>query len=127
MTQGVLPHEVEDEELKVYPILQEAFWESSEEDHCLSDPVLLSVIPFPFFLLQEESSQTEEGPSISPVLEWLQNITQVKAQFKWELAHEWEELAMKYEDWQTRKATKHRDQWAMMATKHEDQQTMMIA
>ena len=56
LTQVVLPHEEEDEELKVYPFLQEALWESSEEEHHLSDPVLLLVPPSPFSLHQEESS-----------------------------------------------------------------------
>ena len=45
----------------------------------------------------------------------LQSITWAKAQLKWELAHEWEGLARKYEDWQTRMAMKHEDQWARMA------------
>ena len=47
-TQVVLQNKAEDEELKVYPILQEALWESSKEDHHLSDPILLSVPPSPF-------------------------------------------------------------------------------
>ena len=38
-TQVVLPCEAEDEELKVYSILQEVLWESSKEDHHLSDPI----------------------------------------------------------------------------------------
>ena len=44
-TQVVLPHEKDDEEIKVYPFLQQVLWGSSEEDHCLSDPVLLLVPP----------------------------------------------------------------------------------
>ena len=68
--------------LKVYPILQEALWESSEEDHHLSDPILLSVTSSPFFLHQEESSQTEEGPSLRPALVQLQSVTWARSQLK---------------------------------------------
>ena len=67
-TQVVLPCEAEDEELKDCPILQEMLWESSEEDHHVSDPILLSGPPSPFFLHHKDSSQTEEGPSLCPVL-----------------------------------------------------------
>ena len=100
-TQVILPFEKDDKELKVYPFFPEAFWESSEEDHHLSDLVLVSVPPSSFPPHQEESSQTEEGPSLIPALMGLQSITQAKAQLKWELAH--------------RMATKHKDQQAMMA------------
>ena len=41
----ILQCKKEGEGLKVYPFLQEALWESSEEDHYLSDPMLLSVPP----------------------------------------------------------------------------------
>ena len=118
--QVILLCEVEDKELKLYPILQEALWESSEEDHCLLDPVLLSVTSSPFFLHQQESSQTEEGPSLRPALVQLQSVTQARAQLEWELAYEWEGLARKYEDQQTKLATKHEHQRATMAAKHEE-------
>ena len=119
-TQDILPCEAEDKELKVYPILQEILWESSEEDNCLSDPILLLVPPSPFFLHHEENSQTEEGPSLSLALTQLQGVSQARAQLKWELAHEWEGLVKRYEDWQSKLATKHEDQRAVMATKHEE-------
>ena len=47
-TQVIQPHEKDDEELKVFPFFQEVLWESSEEDHCMSDPVLLLVPPSSF-------------------------------------------------------------------------------
>ena len=62
----------------------------------------------------EESSQTEEGPSLTLALMWLQSITQANAQLKWELANEMEGLARKYGDQQTRIAMKHRDWQARM-------------
>ena len=114
-TQVVLLHEEDDEELKVYPFFQEVLWESSEEDFCLSDHVLLLVSPSSFSPHQEESSQIEEGPSHSLAPTQLQNITWAKAQLEQGLDHEWEGLARKYEDWQTRMAMKHEDQWARMA------------
>ena len=89
-TQVVLPCEREDEELNVYPFLWEVLWDRSEGNHCLSDPVLLLVPPSSFSPHQEESSQTEEGPSLSLALIWLQSITWAKTQLKQELAHEWE-------------------------------------
>ena len=81
-TQVVLPCERDDRELKVYPFLQEALWESSKEDHHLSDHILLLVPPSSFSPHHEESSQTKEDPSLSPTLTWLQHITQAKAQLK---------------------------------------------
>ena len=111
--------------LKIYPILQEALWESSEEDHCLSDPVLLLVTSSPFFLHQDENLQTEEGPSLRPALVQLQSVTWARAQLKQELAYGLEGLARKYEDWWTKLAIKHEDQRVMMAAKHEEQQARM--
>ena len=67
-TQFILLHENVEEELKVYPFLWEALCESSKDDHCLSDPVLLLVPPSSFHPHQEESSQTEEVPSLSLAL-----------------------------------------------------------
>ena len=78
-TQVILLHEKNDEELNVYPLLWEALWESSKEDHHLSDPVLLLVPPSSFPPHQEDHSQTKEGPSLSPALTWLQSITCTKA------------------------------------------------
>ena len=75
---------------KVYPFLWKALWESSEEDHCLSEPVLLLVPHYFFSPHWEESSQTEEELGLSSALTWLHSITQAKAQLEWELAHEWE-------------------------------------
>ena len=75
-TQVVLPCRRDDKEIKVYPFLWEALWESSKEDHCLSDLVLLSVPPSSFSPHQEESSQTEKGFSLSLTLTRLQIITQ---------------------------------------------------
>ena len=86
-TQVVLPCEEEDGELKIYPFLQEALWESSEEEHHLLEPTLLSV---PLSLHQEENSQTKEVPSLSLALTQLQSVTQAKAHLEQELAHEWE-------------------------------------
>ena len=94
----ILLHEAEDKELKFYPIHQEMLWESSEEDLHLSDPILLLGPPSPFFIHQEESSGTEEGPSLSLALVQLQSMTWVRAQLEQELAHEWEGLVRRYED-----------------------------
>ena len=78
----VLPHEAEDEELKVYLILQETLWESSEVDQHLSDPTVLLGPPIPFFLHQEKSSQTEEWLSIRLALVQLESVTLERAQLK---------------------------------------------
>ena len=86
-THVILPCEEEGEKLKVYPILQEALWDSSEERHCLSDPILLMVLSFPIFQLpfsslqQDDSSQTKEGSSSdTTTMHYLsQSPTQVRA------------------------------------------------
>ena len=62
-TQVILPCEAEDEELKVYPILQEALWKSSEEDHHLSDPILLSGPPSPHFFIKKKAHRLRRGQS----------------------------------------------------------------
>ena len=46
-TEVVLPWEEGEEGLKVYPSFQETPWESSEEEHWMSNPILLSVPSFP--------------------------------------------------------------------------------
>ena len=74
-THIILPCEEEGEKLKVYLYLQEALWQSSKEEHCLSDPISLTApssqifqLHFSFSLQQDESSKTKEGPSPSPSL-----------------------------------------------------------
>ena len=86
---------------------------------------MLSVTSSPFFLHQDESLQTEEEPSLSLALAWLQSVTWARAQPKWELAHEWEGLARKYKDQHAELFTKHENLRAMMAVKLEEWQARM--
>ena len=89
-THIILPCEEEVKKLKVYPILQEALWDSSKEEHCLSDPILLMMpftpifqLTFSFSLQQDDSLQTEEGPSPRLTLQ-LQHVTsEPRWQKKW--------------------------------------------
>ena len=75
---------------QVDPYTQEVLWKRSEEGHCLSDLVLLSISSPTLLPLTEEDIQTEEelgyeGLGYKPALQWLQDYNQARAQLECEL------------------------------------------
>ena len=89
-------------------------WQSSEEEHCLSDPISLlvpSLAPHPH---QEEGVQMEEGLGFNPALKLLQDVNQVRAQLECEFVQETQELAWRYEDRWIKQARRYERQWAQM-------------
>ena len=73
-TEVVLPPEEEEMGLKVFHYFWEALWQSSEEEHHLSDLILLlvpSLAPHP---CQEEGIQKEGGLGLHPALKLLQDF-----------------------------------------------------
>ena len=81
-----MPCEEKGKKLKVYPILQEALWESSKEEHHLSDTISLTVsssqifqLPFSLSLQQDEISQMKGGPALAQLWYNYQHITLAKA------------------------------------------------
>ena len=79
-TEVILPLEEGEVRLKVYPHSQEVSWKSSEEEHCLSDPVSL-LIPLSDLLPNEEQgTQMEEELGYHPAIQWLQDFNQAKIQ-----------------------------------------------
>ena len=114
-TEMLLPCEVGEERLEMYPHLSEILWESLEEEHHLSDLISLLVpmsAPPPHL---EEEIQMEGGSGYHPALKLLQDINQARAQLEYELIQEKEELAERY---------KHK--WAKQARRHARQQAQMI-
>ena len=74
--------------LKVFPHFQEALWQSSEEEHNLSDPFSLSVPLSAIHPYQEEGTQMERGSGFHPALKFLQDVNQDRAQLECELVQE---------------------------------------
>ena len=113
---------------KQTPHLPGILWESSEEEHHLSDLISLSVpMSVPPQCL-EEGTQMEEGPGYHPAstqmdggagyhpaLKLLQSTNQARVQLEYELIQETQELAERY---------KHK--WAKQARRHARWQTQMI-
>ena len=103
-TKVLLPHEEGRERLETYPHLPEILWESSEEEHCLSDLISLS---FPTLAtpscLQEStkkegglgyhpaSTQTEGGSGYHPALKLLQDANHARVQLEYKLIQEAQE------------------------------------
>ena len=90
----LLPCEVGEEGLETYPHLPEFLWDSSDEEHHLSNPSFLSVpLPAPPLPL-EEGTQTEgggdnhpastqtEGLGYHPSLKLLREANQARAQLE---------------------------------------------
>ena len=92
-TEMVLPQEEGDMGLKVFPHFQEALWQSSEEEHCLSNLISLLVPSSSPYPCQEEGTKAEGGSGFHPALKLLQDVNQARAQFEYELAQETQELA----------------------------------
>ena len=125
-TEVLLPCEEGEERLEMYPHLPEILWESSEEEHCLSDLISLLVpmsAPPPHL---EEGNQTEggsdchaasaqmEGAGFHPALKLLQDNNQAIAQLEYELIQETQELAERYKHKQAKQARRHARWWAQM-------------
>ena len=99
---------------KHFPNFWEALWQISEEEHCLSGLISLSVplsSPHPH---QVEGTQTGGGSGFHPVLKLLQDINQARAQLECELVQETQELAKRYDDRQIKQARRHKRGWAQM-------------
>ena len=65
-TEVVLPQEEGEEGLKVYLFFWETLLQSSQEEHCLSDPMPLLVSPLPLFLLRRGLPDRRIALSPSP-------------------------------------------------------------
>ena len=93
--------------LKVFPHSLEVLWQSSEEDHCFSDLVPLSIPSSTLLLHQEEGTQLGKELGFHQVLQQLQNFNQARIQLECELGQEAQELAQRYDDHQIKLAMKH--------------------
>ena len=114
-TDVLLTHEEGEERLEMYPHLPEILWDSSEEEHHLSDPSSLSVSMLTLPPHLEEGTQMEGGSGYHPALKLLQDANQARAQLEYEPIQETQELAERY---------KHK--WAKQAKRHAKQQAQMI-
>ena len=92
----LLPCEEGEVGLKLYPFSWELLWKSSKEEHCLSDPVLLSIPLLALHPHLEESTQTGGGLGLHPTLKLLQDTNQARAQLECELVQETQELVLRY-------------------------------
>ena len=120
MTEVFLPHKEDGMESKVYPYTWEVLLKRSEEEHSLSDLVLLSISLPTLLPLIEEGVQTEEelvhkGLDYNLALQQLQDFNQAKAQLEHELSKQAQRLAWKYEDHWIKMAKKHKLKQAKMA------------
>ena len=113
--QVILPQEKEGQGLKIYPVLVETLWKSSEEEHHLSHPLPLSVPIVSSHFHRDVSTQTEEVLSFSLASRQLEEATQAKAQLEWGLALKLEGLTKNYEDQQFRMVQKQEDLQTRMA------------
>ena len=105
--------------LKMFPHFLEALWQSSEEEHCLSDLISLSVPSSALHLCQEEGTQIEGGSGFYPALKLLQDANQARAQLECELVQEIQELAQRYNDRWIKLARRH-DMWQAQMVKQAD-------
>ena len=106
-TEVVLPREEGEVGLKVFSHSQEVLWQSSEEEHHFSDPVLLSV-PFSTLLPhQEEVTQMEKELDFHPGLQQLKDSNQARVQLECKLGQEAQELAQTYNKHRIKLARKH--------------------
>ena len=87
-TEVVLHWEEGEMGLKVFLHFWEALWQSSGEEHNLSDLISLLVPSLASNPHQEEGIQMEEGLSFHPALKLLQDVNQARAQLECELAQE---------------------------------------
>ena len=94
-TQVILRWEKEGYRLKVIPFLKEALWENSDEDHCLSPFIPLSVPIASFHSHRDAGSQTKEALSFNVPLRQFQAVTQARTQLEWELARNQEDQLAK--------------------------------
>ena len=118
-TEVVLPWEEGEMGLKVFPHFQEALWQSSKEEHCFSDLIVLSdpsLAPHP---CQEEGTQMEGGLGFHPALKLLQDVSQARAQLEYELVQETQELVWRYYDRQIKLAMRH-ERWQAQMVKQAD-------
>ena len=100
--------------LKVYPNSQEVLWESSEEEHYLSELIPLLIPLLALHPCQEEGTQTEGGLAFHPALKLLQDCNQARAQLECELVQETQELAQRYNNKWIKQARRHERWWAQM-------------
>ena len=109
-TKVLLPHEEGEDRLETYSHLPEILWESSEEEHCISDLNSLSVPMLAPPLCLEEGTQMERGPGYHPVitqmeggsghhpaLKLLHDANQARVQLEYEFIQETQKLAERYE------------------------------
>ena len=92
-TEVVLPQEEVEVGLKVFPLFQEALWQSSEEEHCLSDAIPLLIPSSALHPHQQEDTQMEGESGFYPTLKLLQDANQARAQLECEMVQETQELA----------------------------------
>ena len=110
----IWPHEEREVGLKVYPHSQGVLWKSSEEEHCLSNLVLLSIPLSALHPHLEEGTQMEKGSGFHPALKHLQDTNQSRGQLECELVQETQELVQRYNNKQIKQARRHQRWWAQM-------------
>ena len=88
-TKVVLPQEEGEVGLKVFPQFQEDLWQSSEEEHHLSDPISLSILLLAPQPHQEEGTQMEGGSGFHQAFKFYKmQITPVLSQnVSWSRKH----------------------------------------
>ena len=101
-TQVILPWEKEGGGLTIYPVLVNTLWESSEEEHCFSSSLPLSVPIVSSHSYRDARMQTEQVIGFSLALRQLQEATHTRAQLEWRMALKPEGLLKNYEDQQFR-------------------------
>ena len=97
----------------------EALWQSLEEEHHLSNMILLLVpwlAPHPH---QEEGTQMKGGSGFHPALKLLQDVNQARAQLECELVQERQDLAWRYYGRQIKQARRH-ESWQVWMVKQAD-------
>ena len=100
---------------RAYPLLQEVLWKHSEESHCLSNPLSLSMpspAPPPHL---EEGIQMEGKSGYNPALQHLQEFNQARAQLESEQSEEAQKLDHKYNTQQIKMERRYEKEWARMA------------
>ena len=128
----MLTHKVGEEGLETYPHLPEFLWDSSDEEHHLSDPITLSVTwPAPPLQLEEvtqtkggsdchpASTQTEGGSGYHLSLKLLQDNNEVRVQMEYELIQQVQKLAKRYEHKWVKQAHRHARWWAWLLNQRD--------
>ena len=81
-TEAHLPHEEGEMEYRTYPFSQEVLWKCSEESHCLSNPVALTMPSSTLPSLLKEGMQLDVELGYNWAFQLLQSFNKAQAQLK---------------------------------------------